>query len=509
MTATLIQTGPYLAALAKAELFQTYYDGRQYDGLLDWWTERDLQGNYIPQLQRAPSVQYRLGTTICRRMKAFTIGRPFPDFTVDESDGVVDLVAWLRDNALASVFPEAQLDAAVQGSAAIVFGFANASLMCRSYRRSQAWPLFQEDGQLAGLVIRYAGYHPTTGMPCWFRGILDSRVETWETAGGIGGPWTAWRTTEHNLGFVPAVWLRNLVASHNAIDGISVLDGILPSLKALDYSLSRQDRALAYTADPQAVIEDDNPEDVVKRLVKSPAGTWIVGKGGKIYYLEIDGKGIELQGNFADRMRKAALEVARVALTDPDSIKGGELSGYALRMVHEAMIDLADEQRLILEKAMREMLCKIIGATQIATARGELLNLPAASGETGQSGWPWARAMMTKLIGDARNRAAGGAATAEGDSELYHPWIEGNQARRWPRAATVSGAWDIDVEWSAYFDPSPQEDLESMQAIAAARSSGVASLETCVRTAAPLMRAGNVEEEIARVKAENPGDGLV
>jgi hypothetical protein len=282
-----------------------------------------------------------------------------------------------------------------------------------------------------------------------------------------------------------------------AIDGISVLDGILPILRALDYSLSRSDRSLTYTADPQAVIEDENPEEALKRLVKSPAGTWIIGKGGKIYYLEIDGKGIELQGQFADRMRKAALEICRVALTDPDSIRGGEMSGYALRMVHESMIDLADEQRIILGKVMHELLCKILAAAVISNARGQSLNMPDVTAATAASGWDWARRTVERLVARARGTAG---QTQGAGIKLWHPWIA--EPRTWPQPETVTGAWDMTPVWGEYFDPSPQEELQKMQTVAAAKGAGVASLETCVRTASTVMDSGNVEEEIDRVRKE-------
>jgi hypothetical protein len=55
---TISTDSAFTAPIARAEKFQQYFDGTQYDQLLDWRTERDAAtGKYVPIRTRKPSVR--------------------------------------------------------------------------------------------------------------------------------------------------------------------------------------------------------------------------------------------------------------------------------------------------------------------------------------------------------------------------------------------------------------------------------------------------------------------
>ncbi|MCC6546176.1 phage portal protein [Candidatus Sumerlaeota bacterium] len=472
----------------RAEYFEKYFRGRQYRGLTSFMNERDDQKNFIPTRNRAPNVRYNLCRAIPNRIVGFLFGAgTFPTFTTS-AEGASAAIEWLRDYVMRARFPNALRKACVQGSAAVVFGFRRGKLKVRTYARTLAQPIFDDSDELLALVVKYRSTDPADGKPCLVRMTLDSEKELWERkdASATGDVWTQIDVVKHELGFVPAIWIRHLSDDSECADGESLLEDIPELQEEIDYSLSQRSRALRYSSDPQAVINDDVPADTVKTLAKSPAGTWLLGKNGKVTYLEIQGKGLEMQGQTVSELRKGALEIARVVLPDPDAVKGQQLSGFALRTLYEPMIDLADELKTPWQDAMIEFLTKVLLACAVLKNRGDIVRIPG--------------------IDDAISAITQPPASVQPMQKLFHPWL-GSTAKDWKVPVYTKDVCPIAVTWGPYFDISPAEKQAMATAASTAKNSGIMSAKAAVRFIGPAMGVGDVDEEIALIENEQGLEG--
>lgn len=475
--------------LRKAREFQEIFDNQRYSHLLDWHRERDEAGNYIPIRKRAPHIRYNLAKAICQEMAGFLMGhRPFPTFQASEYD-LADSLDWLRTYYLLKQIPTACLDACVQGSCGISFGWVRGKLLMRTWRRSEATPIFDDSGELLALVALFDGEHPKTGKSVQWRMTLDAMEETWEfrERSIVGNEdWSLHETIKHEMGFVPAVWVRHLVEAIGRPDGISLLESLPELLKEIDYSYSRRGRSLDYSADPQAIIRDQDPEDFMKRLMKSPAGTWFFGEKGDAKYLEISGEGIKLQGEFASDLRRRAQEISRVFLPDPERLTGQHMSGFALRVLYGPQIALADQLKVNWTTSLLELVAKILESAVIQRSKNRDVYM---DGLEGLDGVPRPDASNTE------------------DVEMRHPLLR--EVRRWPRPYYVMERWGLSASWGPYFDTSPEEEESIMRTAAAGRSAGIISQDTAIRMTAPHTGVGNIDEELSRIQHDSGFEVLI
>ncbi|HLP66358.1 MAG TPA: hypothetical protein VK181_02440 [Rhizobium sp.] len=475
--------------IAKALRYQTIYEGKEYNHLPDAWKERkdNAKRDYIPIRTRRPNVRLKLGKKICTTVSDFLMSSAtFPALTSDRDD-LTAVVSWLRDNLLIKEIPGACTKACVQGSVGITFGFVRGKLILRTFPRAQAWPVFDDADELLGLVVRYLATDPSTGRAAWWRMTLDAKQEVWEKAEAALGStipptenWQRVSANDHGFGFVPAVWVRHLDRQHGDPEGLSLLDDLDELLREVDYARSRQNRSLTYTADPQMVIQDTEPSKTKDTLVKSPAGTIVLGKDGKAYFVEINGKGIELQAEFAKDLRREVLELARVVINDPEHLDGTAMSGFALRILFEPQIKLCDRLKQDWEPAIVELTNKILLGGKAALAKGAI-RIPG--------------------FAEAVSRIAAPAEETETKS-VAHPWLNGG-AREWPIPAYVSGAVPVSLSWGAYFDASPGEEQTVMATAAAGSAAGIISEEAAVRMASRIT-GESAETELVKIAAGRP-----
>ncbi|MBI1291857.1 phage portal protein [bacterium] len=466
---------------ASAAHHQAIYDMSRYDDLLPWEKERDASGKYISVERRRPGVPVNLARTICNTARDFLLcHRTFPQFT-SEDETTRGIATDLRDEILLPVCQKAGLHAMIQGSAAITFGFVRGVLRCRAWPRTQSHPIFDDAGQLLALVIVYQGINPADGKSATFRLTLDAMTETWEVQSQ--GAWEQLRPPfQHNFGFVPAVWIRHFGTDGNEVDGMSLLEDLAAPLKAHDYSYSRENRALNYTADPTMVLKDKDPVALQKDVVRSPAGSMLLGENADAKYLEMEGTGLERQAEFRRDLRKGILEVARVVIMDSDKITGANLSGYALTVLHRPMIDLADSLKPAWNQALTELVTRILLASSIIRSRAQSV-----------------------LIRNVETLRVPVPAVSSSTVTAWHPWTD---RTAWPEPAIVRHLVDVGTQWGLYFAPSPEEYQTTVNTASVALASELASHETAVRMVAPITGV-DPAEEVERIRAESTPLGAI
>lgn len=150
------------------------------------------------------------------------------------------------------------------------------------------------------------------------------------------------RTTEHNLGFVPAVWIKNLPKTGGA-DGHCTFEDILDIGIEIDYQLSQHSRLLRYNSDPTLVVK--NPGGLNGQEIIKGVGALELDEKGDAYLLEITTGATKSVMEFVKGLREIALEMVRGNRGNPDKIHSAQ-SGEALKMLNFELISLVEEMRL-------------------------------------------------------------------------------------------------------------------------------------------------------------------
>lgn len=381
-------------------LLDLWLDGEFYDHLAFSFYEETQGENYIPIIERRPSVQFNLprhiATSIARKLFG---GRHIPRFVHSEEDNTV--ISQLNEIATETGLWKTMLQAAIWGtvgSVAITFRVNKQSegkgkLVFDTWRAKDCWPRFDKFGELALLrvartvtsedfqMLSYpepldVNAHKTTwksGKLYWFvRDYSPSKEITYQPMEE-----EAWhpncpeldvkmlkedtdRVISHDLGFVPGHWFTNL-SGGKFPDGASTWEPCLNIAIEGDYTMSQLGRGIRYTAAPQLVIEGNlenwnygGPNGAT--VVKSPAHMLKFAEttkdamgategGGKAYLLETHGEGIKAGLQYFEWLRKLALEQISAQRKDPDKFRVPQ-SGKAMEILDDDWNDLVQEHRV-------------------------------------------------------------------------------------------------------------------------------------------------------------------
>ena len=338
----------------------------------------------IPITERRPSAQYRLPRMVSRwaARKLFG-GRHSPRIV----NAAAKPLRRLEAVAKAIRFWPTMLEAAYfgsVGSVAVTFRVAESGgVGLRVWRAKFCDPVLDESGDLAALRVRYLahgaalaalGLTPSDSEidPAalyWFLRDYTREAETtyrpvrdqdWDPVRGFHQQGRSLEpepslTFQHGLGFVPGVWIPNLVGG-TAPDGACTWEDAIPNSIEIDYTLSQLGRGTRYSAAPQLVVKgailnvDDQGE-----FTRGPAtyihldpdrrdadGTTI--NGGDAKLLEMTGSGTEAGLRLIDRLRDMALEQIAASRKNPEKMHG-PLSGRAMEYMDEDSDDLVMELR--------------------------------------------------------------------------------------------------------------------------------------------------------------------
>lgn len=210
----------------------------------------------------------------------------------------------------------------------------------------------------------------------WFMRYWDNVSETY---------YVPWKITEkedfspqidqqetviHNLGFVPAVWIKNLPGSDNKIDGLCTFKyGIDTNIEA-DYQLSQAGRGLKYSSEPLLMIK--NPGLSMQGEIAVGDGNVIeVEEGGDVKHVEIDGQASDAVINFYRVLREIVLENIHGNRANPDKLNTVQ-SGKGMEMLYLPLVWMAANLRLSYGKGLVKLIKMIIAVnTQLELIIGE------------------------------------------------------------------------------------------------------------------------------------------
>ncbi len=360
----LIPNDPDMPLRARRlDILRRVLDGTLYDALpYDFHEERTSAGEYIPLRLRRPSVRYALPRIVTEDSVAllFSEGH-FP--TIASPDRAI------RDAftsiAKATQLNEVMTDAALRGSigsVALLLRILQGRPFVTAMDTVNLTPVWRPDAPdtLAKVTERYklpasafiaSGYAlPDTGGSYWFTRCWDDQAETWFLPQPVTDPEPPVpdldRTTIHNLGFVPIVWVRNLPGpswTNDPADGGCTFRAAIETSIEIDYQLSQAGRGLKYSSDPTLLIKE--PAGIEGDLVRGAGNALIVSEHGDARLLEIGGTAAAAVIEYVRTLREFALESVHGNRADASRLSAAT-SGRALELMNQGLIWLADNLRI-------------------------------------------------------------------------------------------------------------------------------------------------------------------
>lgn len=151
------------------------------------------------------------------------------------------------------------------------------------------------------------------------------------------------RTFDHELGEVPAVWIRALPTRHSKFpDGASTFEAAIDYQFRIDRTLSQIGRAFDYVGDPQLALKRGSggsgdfgePDTDIGATASDVVD---IEPDGDAKFLEIRGEGLQIAiDSYVASLRRLAREVSAASRIDPES-SPREMSGVAMRMLEHAL----------------------------------------------------------------------------------------------------------------------------------------------------------------------------
>lgn len=365
------------------EVYDAYYEGRQYDGLVPWKQALSADNEYIPVRERAPSIQYRLGEMLVKKLSSKLLGdRVRPEIRVeDDPDTEAFLKAIIKQSGFFYKLMEPLRRELASGSCLVRFAIVNGQYKIEHFLGKWCYPQFDDNGRLIFCRIRYV-YEDEQDLDekknpkkKWYQldlgpevDILYDNPEITQNGQVVEPTFKEVARVEHNLGFVQAEWFRPN-EKPDCIDGDSFIEPIMGFIDELNYSLSQSSNAVSYNQDPQLTIKNMD-EDDLEKLIRSTTKAWNLGREGEAQFLESQLEGVKTAIELRDKLKMHVQDITRIVVLDPEKIVGSAQSAKAMEVLHGPLVELIEDIRPQLEKNLNDFLLKMALATLILDRQG-------------------------------------------------------------------------------------------------------------------------------------------
>ena len=275
-------------------------DGVLYDALpFEFSDERNAAGDYIPLRQRKPSVRYGLCRLVVDDSITFLFGEGrWPAVECDDRATQDALQLVIAESRLGDTMAAAALEGSI-GSVAVLFRVLKGRVfwtVMPTAMLTPGWDPEEPDALLTlterrrvrGSDLQASGYviaEKDLGADFWWQRIWTRAEEAWFTPRPVTDEAPLARDPErsvkHGLGFVPAVWVRNLPgsATGDADDGGCTFRLAIETSIEIDYQLSQAGRGLKYASDPTLLIKEP-AAPAEGEIVRGAANALVVSEKG-------------------------------------------------------------------------------------------------------------------------------------------------------------------------------------------------------------------------------------
>lgn len=362
------------------DIYTRFLKGKFYDHLeYPFHTEKGANDEYIPVLDRRPSVNVRLAKSVVDDTVSLLFGDGhFPQIESDNEELRTDLQKIVTCCNLNERMIQAATIGSV-GSVAIVMQVLENRLFFKPVSTQFLTPTFNPlaPDQLLKVTEKYkvSGTDLIDQYPdideadeYWLIRIWDDTNETRylplsvnDDDEGAQPSIDIDRSTEHALGFVPIVWIRNLPQGDD-IDGECTFEAAIPNIIEADYQLSQMGRGLRYSSDPTLIIKEpavgQNGE-----IIKGAGNGLLVGKDGDAKYLEISGDASHAVIEYVRYLIDIALQNIHGNRANPDKLSAAQ-SGRAMELMYQALVWLTDRLRITYGNGLLNLLKMVVQASQ-------------------------------------------------------------------------------------------------------------------------------------------------
>jgi hypothetical protein len=383
-------------------------DGTMYENLkYPFSTEKNGAGEYISLAQRRPSARNKFCRTVVNDSVSllFSEGH-FPSVECIDEPTRDALAKLIKESGLNRVM----IDAATRGSVGSVVVMLRVmasrvffDVMPTAFLTPE-WELQAPDTlksvterrKVKGAVLKDMGYpiaDADVTLDFWFQRKWDSVAENWfipqrTDEKDVAPTVDTARSTQHKLGFVPMVWIKNLPGG-DSIDGEPTFgsEAIDTQMEA-DYLLSQGGRGLKYSADPTLHIKEPAFGEQ-GQVVRGAANAIITSAEGDAKLLEINGTAAAAVLDWVRGLREIALEGTGGNRSNADKLAAAQ-SGRAMELMNQTLIWLADKLRISYgEGALLSLLNMVVAASskfELIDKKGK--KLPKLSDEDLSLRWP-------------------------------------------------------------------------------------------------------------------------
>lgn len=298
------------------ERLDKVFEGRQYDGMADWWTGqktsgRTPNGKVFPVRERKPCVIYKLPKAAVQQVSRFLFGESrfpvikFADPGLEDEDDVnldpdtpteaaekppskEDIAnAWLTDLIeqadLRSVVQEVAMRAISTKTAVVVAELDEGKFRFTLPKAHHCWAKFEDNSprkKVTKLLWSYAfqkEIEDEEGRPkretYYFRREYDDKnvyfYEDVKLDSNGKVEWGPPTEEPHGLSRCPVLWVRNAPDYSEELDGESLFEDLEDEFHALDLTLSKRHSGVVYLGSPQlvetGVKAGDGPQATVQR----------------------------------------------------------------------------------------------------------------------------------------------------------------------------------------------------------------------------------------------------
>ena len=349
------------------EMRRRVLDGELYDKLRHpFHYEMNDGGDYVPLRERRPSVRNNLCRTVVDDSVSllFSEGN-FPAIESEDEQQEASLQRLVKELHLNLVMIDAATRGSV-GSVAILLRVLDSRVFLNVIDTFYLTPQWNnaapdtlvsvtEKRKVDGKSLQAAGYAIAPDDQAtlfWFQRQWDSSGERWfvpwkvadDAAIASAAPIIdASKTIEHQLGFVPIVWVRNLPGGSDIDGKCTFPDEAIDTQIEIDYQLSQAGRGLKFMSDPTLVIR--NEASAGAPLIKGAANAIMVGQDGDAKLLEISGDSTAAVMTYVTHLREVALEAMHGNRASNEKMSAAQ-SGRALELLNQALVWLADRLRI-------------------------------------------------------------------------------------------------------------------------------------------------------------------
>ena len=372
------------------QVYDNYLHNAQYRGLPKRGerpkntTKRDFEPEFVFPLPMITAREYKNHIVSEDSRLNFVIEEEETQEKVN--DLVEDICLWpILDSILPSYF--------VNGSMFLYFRKRkNGQLELKFFNTKSCWPVFDDDGELDNVKIRYIyeteEVNPSTRQKIWrwyqYKFSKDSDVTydnpVFELSQTTLPEFKIKEMHNHNMGFVAGEWIKTTF-NFECNDGESILENKLDFLDSMNFMLSSIYVSTKTNLFPPLFGQNVDPVDILQAIqklrsagLKSTGSEIMLSNKEKtdLRYIEPALTGLANAFNVNEKFMENIQHAFSTVLLNPEAVAPHANSGRALESLYKPVVQYVNCRRPLLKKGLCNLLEKI--ETQTDLAPGTFLN---------------------------------------------------------------------------------------------------------------------------------------